>query len=46
MTDSNGRIDVIGKHETEDEARDHEERLNKAYPDNHVWTCLNSGAFG
>jgi hypothetical protein len=46
MTDSNGRIDLMGKHEIEDDAVEHEAQLNKAYPDNHVWTCVESGALG
>ena len=46
MTDFNGRIDVMGKHNIEGDAVEHEAQLNKAYPDNHVWTCVESGALG
>jgi hypothetical protein len=44
MTDFNGRIDVMGKYDIEDDAKEHEAQLNKAYPDNHVWTCVESAA--
>jgi hypothetical protein len=46
MTDFNGRIDVMGKHDIEYDAVEHEAQLKKAYPDNHVWTCVESGALG
>jgi hypothetical protein len=34
----------MGKHDIEDDAVEHEAQLNKAYPDNHVWTCVESDA--
>jgi hypothetical protein len=46
MTDSDDKISVIGKHESEDDAREHEEQLRNFLPDNHVWTCVESGALG
>jgi hypothetical protein len=46
MTDFNGRIDVMGKHANEDDAIEHEEQLRNFLPDNHVWTCVESGALG
>ncbi len=46
MTDFNNSIDVMGKHDVEDDAVEHEAQLNKAYPDNHFWTCVESGALG
>jgi hypothetical protein len=46
MTDFNNGIKIMGKYDIEDDAVEHEEQLNKAYPDNHVWTCVESGALG
>ena len=43
ITDFNNAIDVMGEHEIEDDAVEHEEQLCKAYPDNHVWTCVEGG---
>ena len=36
--DSKGNISVMGEHTDEDEAREHEEQLTKAYPAFHIWT--------
>ncbi len=46
MTDSNGKIHVMGKYDIEDDAREHEEQLRSAHPDNHVWTCVEGGGGG
>jgi hypothetical protein len=46
MTDSNGKIHVMGKYDIEDDAVEHEEQLNKVYPDNHVCIGYKSGALG
>ena len=46
MTDFNNGIELMGKHDIEDDAVEHEAQLNKAHPDNHVWTCVESGALG
>jgi hypothetical protein len=46
MTDFNGKIYVMGKHDIEDDAVEHEAQLCKAHPNNHVWTCVESGALG
>jgi hypothetical protein len=46
MTDFNNGIALMGKYDIEDDAVEHEAQLNKAYTDNHVWTCVESGALG
>jgi hypothetical protein len=46
MNHSDGKISVMGKHENEDDAIEHEEQLRNFLPDNHVWTCVESGALG
>jgi hypothetical protein len=42
MNHSDEKISVMGKHESEDDAREHEEQLRNAHPDNHVWTSVKS----
>jgi hypothetical protein len=46
MADFNNAIKLMGKHDIEDDAVEHEAQLNKVHPDNHVWTCVESGALG
>jgi hypothetical protein len=46
MNHSDDKIGVVGRHDTEDDAREHEEQLRSAHPDNHVWTCVEGGGGG
>jgi hypothetical protein len=46
MTDFNNGIKLMGKHDIEDDAVEHEEQLCKAYPDNHICVGYKSVAHG
>jgi hypothetical protein len=46
MNHSDDKIGVVGKHDTEDDAREHEEMLTKYYLDCHFWTCPDSELIG
>jgi hypothetical protein len=46
MNHSDDKVGVVGKHDTEDDAREHEEMLTKSYLDCHFWTCPDSELIG
>jgi len=36
--DTHNNTSVMGEHRDEDDAREHEEQLRRAYPTFHIWT--------